>query len=316
MQNQSIASLLALSLLWVAPSAFAHEPIATDGGGRVDLTHLPVGDGKVSTAPVKGSVWACHTNPNGGGAQVQGPWFNADGTYDLLAKAIVSGNNVWNADFKVSIDGDKRVFASNVLPNHPTGSYPIASTENAYQYDRNPNSIQAQSIRFNLPLNPTMASQPSCVPNAIGILTTGSVLFNSLDEPGRDAVAHETQDRCQGHPQQSGVYHYHSVTTCLDEQTDAPKQHSKLIGYLVDGFGIYGRYGENGQLLTNADLDECHGHTHEIVWDGRKTVMYHYHATWEFPYTAGCMRGTVNDDAVSATAGPRPMGGGMRPRPF
>ena len=45
-------------------------------------------------------------------------------------------------------------------------------------------------------------------------------------------------------------------------------------------------------MLTDADLDKCHGHTHEIDWDGQKVVMYHYHATWEVPYTVGCYRGT------------------------
>jgi len=44
--------------------------------------------------------------------------------------------------------------------------------------------------------------------------------------------------------------------------------------------------------LTNADLDECHGHTSEIVWDGVAQQMYHYNATAEYPYTVGCFKGT------------------------
>ncbi|MFN8426725.1 MAG: hypothetical protein U0X87_10785 [Anaerolineales bacterium] len=36
------------------------------------------------------------------------------------------------------------------------------------------------------------------------------------------------------------------------------------MGYAFDGFGIFGYYGEDGSELTNADLDECHGHTHVI----------------------------------------------------
>ena len=36
--------------------------------------------------------------------------------------------------------------------------------------------------------------------------------------------------------------------------------------------------------LTNADLDECHGHDHS-------PLGYHYHATIEYPYTIGCYRG-------------------------
>ena len=32
------------------------------------------------------------------------------------------------------------------------------------------------------------------------------------------------------------------------------------MGYAIDGFGIFGRYGDGGKALTSADLDECHGH--------------------------------------------------------
>jgi len=46
--------------------------------------------------------------------------------------------------------------------------------------------------------------------------------------------------------------------------TDTSTGHSALLGYAFDGFGIYGLYGESGKELTNADLDECHGHTHVI----------------------------------------------------
>lgn len=50
--------------------------------------------------------------------------------------------------------------------------------------------------------------------------------------------------------------------------------------------------GEAGNELTNAALDVCHGHTHVIEWDGKATMLYHYHATREYPYTLGCYAGT------------------------
>jgi hypothetical protein len=140
-------------------------------------------------------------------------------------------------------------------------------------------------------------------------------LFNALDAPGRDAVAHETQDKCQGHPQESGVYHYHSISTCIDDKR-LPGGHSALVGYALDGFGIFGRYGEGGTLLSSADLDACHGHTHAIEWNGKRVVMYHYHATWDFPYTIGCLRGTYTLANVMAISGAPPrgrMGGGGPP---
>lgn len=65
-----------------------------------------------------------------------------------------------------------------------------------------------------------------------------------------------------------------------------------LVGYALDGFGIYGQHGEGGRTLTNGDLDACHGHTHTVIWDGEAREIYHYHLTDEYPYTLGCFRGT------------------------
>jgi hypothetical protein len=256
-----------------------------------------------------GWIWACRTDPNAGGAFQDGPWIRGDGTYDFTAKAIVDGAVTWPHHFEMSLQGDRRVFTSNDLPNHATGIYPIAQNDDAYQYDRNPNSVTTQNIQVELPANPTLAAQPSCVPGTIGILLTGSVLFNALDAPGRDAVAHETQDACQGHPERTGVYHYHNLTTCLAD-TPSSDGHSALMGYILDGFGIYGHHGEGGRELTSADLDECHGHTHPIEWDGQMVTMYHYHATWDFPYTVGCMRGAFDmADMMAISGGPGQAGG-------
>lgn len=64
--------------------------------------------------------------------------------------------------------------------------------------------------------------------------------------------------------------------------------------YALDGFGIYGPQGEGGRVMTNADLDECHGHEHSVAGDtGKIATRYHYHATAEFPYLVGCYKGTV-----------------------
>ena len=295
-RRQRKVPLALAALLGIAPVA-AHE---------VDLTRLPLGDGHISTAPKKGWIWACRVDPGAGGAFRDGPWIKKDGTYDFTAKAVVPGDVHWPSRYTMRLEGETRVFALNDFPNHGTGTFPIPSDSKAYQYDRNPNAITEQDFNVTLPANPAPAVAPSCAPGAVGILLSGAVLFNALDAPGRDAVAHETQDKCQGHPQISGVYHYHWISTCIDDKRLADG-HSALVGYAIDGFGIFGRYGEGGKLLSSADLDECHGHTHAIEWNGRRVVMYHYHATWDFPYTVGCLRGAYGRENVRAISG-RPPG--------
>lgn len=291
------ATLFTVGMLALAP-ARAHE---------VDLTRLPLGDGKISTQPKVGYIWACRVDPNAGGAFRNGPWIRSDGTYDFTAKAVVPGDVHWTSRYEMHLVGDRRIFTLNDLPTHGTGIFPIPADSEAYRYDRNPNAIAEQAMAVSLPANPVLAAQPSCAPGAVGILLSGAVLFNALDAPGRDAVAHETQDKCQGHPQESGVYHYHSISTCIDDKR-LPDGHSALVGYALDGFGIYGRYGENGKLLSSADLDECRGHIHMIEWNGKRVMMYHYHATWDFPYTIGCLRGAYSMRDVRTISGPPPRG--------
>lgn len=284
MNNSQLIQVPTLVFSAVLFCAMAHSHEA------VDKTRLPVGNGKYSSAPKQGYIWTCSQTFAGGGAHASGAWMNGDGTYDFTAKPKVDGAVTWPSEFKFEVQGARRIISANSLPEHSTGVFPIARDSEAYKYDRNPNSIRSRTLRLELPKDPTF-SDPYCVGmGPIGFLKTGGVFFSALDAPGNDAVANEIQDACQGHPERNGTYHYHSLTTCLepDKKTD---KHSDLVGYALDGFGIFGRYGEGGKEMTNADLDECHGHTHEVEWDQKKVVSYHYHATWEYPYTIGCFRG-------------------------
>jgi hypothetical protein len=265
-----------------------------DGGastGPSSLTALPLGDGKISTAPQLGNIYSCVTSFHGMGAAASGPWISDSGTFNFTAKAVVAGDVDWpDASFALAVDAGTTLVVGNDLPDHATGTFPIAASDPAYAYDQNPNHIAAQRVSYALPANPTVAASATCLGQGpIGILLTGAYLFNGLDALGRDALAHEIQDSCQGHPDVSSSYHYHTLTTCLP---DPGTGHSALLGYALDGFGIYGNRGESGEALTDADLDECHGHTHAIAWNGQTVSLYHYHATPEYPYSLGCYRGT------------------------
>lgn len=262
----------------------------------IDLRYIPIGDGRISTQPEVGFVWSCRTEfrgPRRHGAHASGDWIDRNRTtYNLTTKPTVDGRVYWPGDFDIRLTDASRQIVSNQLPQDPTGNFPISPEDDAYAFDRNPNSIRSVAKKFELPVNPQLADAPSCVPmGQIGILLNGGYLFNALDANGKDAVAHEIQDSCQGHPERRGTYHYHSITTCLDKR-DRGAGHSALLGYALDGFGIYGHRLESGKPATNLDLDVCHGHTHPVEWDGKRASLYHYHATWEYPYTIGCFRGT------------------------
>ena len=252
-----------------------------------------MGDGHVSTSPKTGYVDACTTSFNGRGAQGSGPWLNtAAGTWDSKTKIAVQGAVSWPAaQFSTSTSGNSRIVSTTDLPtDHATGTFPIASSDPAYQYDRNPNTIAPQSIRWTLPLDPSAAAAPNCLGlGPIGILDDGVLLFDALDSEGRDAGAHEVLDTCGEHPEMTGMLHHHYVPSCImDTATGA----AALVGYAIDGYGIYVERAANGTLLTNADLDACHGRTSTVMWNGTEQNVYHYDATLEYPYTLGCYHGT------------------------
>ncbi len=280
---------------------------------------LPLGDGKFSQTGQQGSIFACSTRISNEGAFASGAWLDATNKvwYPEL-KPSVDGEVWWNAaSVTIDVAGSTRTIRSNALPkNYPTGIFPVQQSDDAYQYDRNPNTIRAQQVRYELPQMPQPSNTVSCLPpGIIGVALTGVPFYNGFDEGGRDAVAHEIQDGCDGHPQQQGQYHYHSLSSCVDTTPDSAGR-PVLIGYALDGFGIYAAQTGNG-TLTTADLDECHGTVSDVVWDGAVVSMYHYVATADFPYTLGCFRGTpvVSTAMMPANdAGGPPPRGGLLPR--
>ncbi len=288
----------------------------------VSAHERPLGDGKIAATPKQGHLLACQTrfNPNAPGAARSGPWITG-ARYDPAEKPVVSGSVTWPSEIAITLEGSDRVIRANNLPNHPTGVFPIARSDEAFRYDRNPNRIRAQEIVLTLPAEPAMAASPSCVPmGMIGFALSGAAIYSAVDARGRDAPAYEMQDACQGHPQERGQYHYHDRSVCLDDTRGQPGGHSDLVGYALDGFGIFGLYGENGEALTNGDLDACHGHSHTVIWDGAAKAIYHYHLTDEYPYSIGCFRGTPVRSDLAGERPPPPHGRppprrGQRPPP-
>lgn len=255
---------------------------------------IPLGDNKYVTEPEVGHLDSCQTNfSSTGGATSSGSWLDAAaGTWDAETKPTVEGSVTWKkATFSVKAKGATRVIKTSDLPKgEPTGSFPISHTDPAYQYDQNPNSVVRQSLTYQIPLDPAAAASPSCTSlGAIGVLDDGVVLLNALDAEGRDAAAHELLDTCDGHPMMAGMYHYHVVSPCLAPTTPSS---STLVGYALDGYGIYVERNGAGNLPTDADLDACHGRTSEVLFNNKMVDVYHYDATLEYPYTVGCYHGT------------------------
>lgn len=250
---------------------------------------LPVGDNKYSTTEAKkGSIYLCRANfvpASQAGAQKRGPWFTNNNTeWDVNKKATIQGSVSWTPKMTNTIASGMRTISTNGLPDHKTGTYPVGQSDPARVYDANPNSIKEQALTYSLSASPVYGD-PQCMGGEVGVMLTGVSIFNGFDAGGRDAGAWEVQDACDGHPQNKGQYHYHSLSRCI---TDIGVE--TVIGFALDGFPITGPKVGEANILTTDDLDECHGLTSEVTLDGKKVMTYHYVMTQDFPYSASCFR--------------------------
>ncbi|MES2779781.1 MAG: YHYH protein, partial [Bacteroidota bacterium] len=115
----------------------------------------------------------------------------------------------------------------------------------------------------------------------IGVAINGIPLFNQYAAMGAPLTSEIISfDQYGGHPQQQGQYHYHIEPYYITAQ----KSKAVLLGFLLDGFPVYGPL-EDGKTLTSADLDVYHGHVHATT--EYPNGIYHYHFTADSPYLNG-----------------------------
>lgn len=188
-------------------------------------------------------------------------------------------------------DGDWRYVIVNGIPDH---------TANEGAVKPNPNEACENKAYLKVPANPTIEGYQDSGMGPVALTVTGSFVYNQLSNPtGVDDVAVLNEgssfDSCDGHADADCFYHYHDDPTCLVSDDDCP-----LVGYMLDGFPIYGYCTISGVTLascysqtsgdgyTSSDytwasssschLDENNGYTFS---DG----SYGYVITSTYPYT-------------------------------
>jgi len=191
----------------------------------------------------------------------------------------------------ISVQNGFVVITSNCLPDHKSPYYAgtqwAATLYEAYNgnnpdWSQNPNTIAEIALTFKIPLNPAEASTHEATPlGPMGVSLNGVPFFNQYAAGGAALTTEVNSfDQYDGHPQQQGMYHYHAEPYYLT----ANKGDTALLGFLLDGFPVYGPV-ENGVTITNADLDEYHGHFGPTA--DYPNGIYHYHVTAADPYING-----------------------------
>lgn len=186
---------------------------------------------------------------------------------------------IFSTNYKTAVtlssDGTSLTLKSNGTPDHVTpywgegNSLYEAQTEGQIV---NPGNLEEQVFVMTIPLNPVAATtkeETSLGP--IGMALNGVAIYNDR-EGGNvpvDAGTLKSFDRAGAHSGPGGLYHYH-FNGDFTSDDDA-----KLIGWLRDGFPIYGRQDTNGTYPS--DLDTNGGHIGITV--EYPNGIYHYHCS-------------------------------------
>jgi hypothetical protein len=202
--------------------------------------------------------------------------------------SLPSGYEKFTGSASLTISGNFVVVSTTDIPNHKSPYFGVGNANYVAATAGivlNPNTIAAQSYVLKIPISPAVAASPSDTPmDAIGVALNGVVFFNQY-AAGRVALGPEivSFDQYNGHPAMQNNYHYHFEPLYLTQSSKAA-----LIGFILDGFPIYGPQETNGSAPTG--LDSCNGHTHATA--EYPNGIYHYHVVSAPPYLVGCFKGT------------------------
>jgi len=172
---------------------------------------------------------------------------------------------------------------------------------------------------FKIPLagNPTRSDRPGDMYDAgtvgaekdlgpaLGVAINGVGIFGPNDAGDVSIDDAGFQLTCGGHvtpptrkkksesgpPGMPPLYHYHKSPECLSPFKNAsigfhkgaqPYKHAQLMGWALDGFGIYAYQDINGSAPV---VDQCGGHFGPV---DTGEVVYHYHSRPIVPYHLAC----------------------------
>lgn len=202
------------------------------------------------------------------------------------------------------------------VPAHPSNFFPSSGS---YSFDANdytvtgdytdryedytptsanPNTLAQQSFVLYIPKSPSSSTHANKGLGVTGVTIDGIPIYSSLAS-GSDNIFKEAGsfDQCQGHPDSSSKYHYHSEPYSVNYQS------SNVIGIMRDGYFIYGRYDYGG----STDLDTSNTSSDEFIYGGHVGTVpstgtgsvFHYHVV----YAKGCDHRTTDGSTIYADDG-------------
>ncbi len=168
------------------------------------------------------------------------------------------------------------------------------------------------TLTFQIPVIPSNISSPDDIESVefVGLALDGIPINGSPPSVVGNNGKIPSLDRCGGHHDPAGYYHWHFLAAHMDATLDAnglldvdndiqcsgkAQSSTALIGYARDGYPIYS--GNDQGDVTPTDLDGCNGHTSATADypDG----IYHYHASTDITNVPPCITGKQSVDAFA-----------------
>ncbi len=284
-----------------------HVTLALNGGGRVQLAFADLGARERAQArAVRERVEQLNAHPLElqlpAPVQAQAPWQSE--CFRAFAPHVRTS---WDARWlRVESDG---------MPHEPLAFTPMVGIRTWQQQVPLPQPYSGANAWL-VPLQPRWAEAPISARThlrrgAIALAANGIPIFNALNNRGADAFAIGELDEFGGHCGRADDYHYHTAPLALAKVLGprAP------LGFALDGFALYGLFDPRAPrtatrscpLGATAPLDEFNGHALDAQ---QPAASYHYHASEDYPYINGGLRGVVEleDDQVV----PQPRAAGVR----
>ena len=223
-------------------------------------------------------------------ADEAGIWFDGSGeVYDITGDFILSLPTLYNdSNWKLYDESTGLVNITDTEESCEGAARP--DVEDQYQNHCVECSIDyvngGISASFLIPITPIAAAQTINVGRVnIGLALNGVELAAPAPVDAiLSAYTIAAFDDCAGHINLNEGYHYHGEAGCSQTQIQSDG-HSTMMGYALDGYGIFGMLDDTNTEPT--DLDSCRGHTDE-------TRGYHYHAaSVSENMFIGCFRGEI-----------------------
>ncbi len=200
-----------------------------------------------------------------------GIWFKDGKVYDVDGHFIANLKEFYNDDEWALFREDGSVKVTKTQEECEAAARPdVDEKYHNYCVECLPDYYREKVSTYVIPGKPLyLENSNSLGRNGIGIAFNG-VNFEAPVPTHAILAAHTLAplDDAGGHVNPHAGYHYHAVTGSTKE-VEQKDVHAPMIGYAMDGFGIYAHSDENGK--TYNDLDDCNGHYDDIRG-------YHYHA--------------------------------------